>query len=434
MTGPRRPTRTRRSSDRVRVTPRGWTLAGASVALVAAGRILGADECSAVGVSGLVLVAAAVVWVRYGRAPLRVLRRPDPLTPHVGDHARIDVALTPTTRRGSAGFTLVEDVDGGRLQARFSIPTLRAGTAVRRAYRLPTERRGEAPVGPATAWRTDPFGLARGRTVLAPTQTVIVRPRVFRIAAPDLGHGTRAVADESDHARARTPDASGDFAAVRPYEVGDDPRRVHWAASARADELMVRQDVAPRPGRTLVVLDTRAFAPDHDGAEAFERAVEAAASVVTALQRVARPVECRTADGTALTRSGTDRTHRVLDRLAVVSPGDGDLIAALADERGTRAPELVVVVTAAHDAVTRAAVARFARRSATLLVVTADADPTLPEVGGRTGRAELTVVVDARTVPFATAWEAAVGRRGPVRRAARGTPLAGVRARPGGGR
>lgn len=394
------------------MTPRGWTVVGASVALAVAGRLLGADECTAVGIAGLLLVGVAVVWVRAGRAPVRVLRRPDPFTPHVGDPARIDVALTPTTRRGSAAFTLVEDVDGGRLQARFPVPGLRAGSAVRRAYRLPTERRGPTPVGPATAWRTDPFGCAQGRTVLAEAQTVIVRPRVFRIAAPDLGAGTRPAIEEHDHARARTPDAGGDFAAVRPYEVGDDPRRVHWPASARADELMVRQDVAPRPGRTLVVLDTRAFAVGHDAAAAFERAVEAAASVVTALQRAARPVECRTADGTPLTRSGSDRSHRVLDRLAVVAPGDADRVAALADDH--RAPEQVVLVTAAHDATTRAALARFSRRSATLLVVTADAEPGAPTTDART------VVVDARSTPFAAAWEATVGRSGPVRRAARG--------------
>ena len=414
MTGLRSLLRARRSADRIRVTPRGWTLVGAAVAMGVAGWVLGAVECSAVGVAGLLLVVAAVVWVRYGRAPLRVLRRPDPLAPHVGDHARIDVALTPTTRRGAAGFVLVEDVDGGRLQARFAIPRLRAGTAVRRAYRLPTERRGPAPVGPATAWRADPLGLARGRTVLAEAQSVIVRPRVFRIAPPDLGAGTRPAADQTDHARARTPDATGDFAAVRPYEVGDDPRRVHWAASARADELMVRQDVAPRPGRTLVVLDTRAFPAGHDGAEAFERAVEAAASVVTALQRIARPVECRTANGTTLTRSGTDRSHRVLDRLAVVAPGDADLIAAQADDRGHHAPETVVLVTAAHDAVTRAAVAHFARRSATLCVVTGDTDPMLPDLSVR----DRTIVVDARAIPFPDAWERAVGRRGPVHRGA----------------
>ncbi|MEI8001968.1 MAG: DUF58 domain-containing protein [Actinomycetes bacterium] len=438
MTRLRRTPRARRATVRARITRRGWTVVGAAGALVVAGRVFAAAECTAVGIAGILVVAVSVARVAFGRPPTQVLRRPEPRHPHVGDAARIDLLVTPSTRRGTAGYLLTEAVDGGRLQARFEVPSLRSGTAVRRAYRLPTERRGPAPVGPATATRSDAFGFAGGKRVVAEADTVLVRPRVFPIAAPTLGMGLHATSDDSDHNRARSPDAAGDFLSVRPYEVGDDPRRVHWAASARADDLMIRQDVAPRPGRTLVVLDTRAARPapsapsapsagrtgiDNETSDApdvettdepFERAVEAAASVVTALQRVARPVECRTADGTPLTLTANDRSHRVLDRLALVTRTDADLLAALTTEPGHRAPELVVLVTAGHDHVTRAAIARFARRSATIAVVTGDRPgaPPDPLAAHRSGRTARAVVVDARREPFPTAWERATGLRG----------------------
>ena len=45
---------------------------------------------------------------------------------------------------------------------------------------------------------------------------------------------------------------------MREYRDGDDLRRIHWPATARTGELMVRQEDRPAKRRAVVVLDTRA--------------------------------------------------------------------------------------------------------------------------------------------------------------------------------
>src|SRR3546814_16616002 len=84
-------------------------------------------------------------------------------------------------------------------------------------------------------------------------------------------------------AGARQPNSLGrtgeDFYALRPYVVGDDLRRVHWPSSARHDELLIRQNELPWPGRTTVLLDVRKAAPNRDS---LEVPVHVAATVVAA--------------------------------------------------------------------------------------------------------------------------------------------------------
>src|SRR5438105_13844791 len=71
-----------------------------------------------------------------------------------------------------------------------------------------------------------------------------------------------------------------DFFALREYEMGDDLRRVHWRSTARTGELMLRQDEMPWESRATILLDNR---PSTHSGDSFERAVEAAASIATAM-------------------------------------------------------------------------------------------------------------------------------------------------------
>lgn len=395
---------------RVGLTRRGWTVAGAAVGLLVGGRLLGADELGVLGLAALATLAGAAVWVGVTHTALAVRRDVDPGRLHVGDAARVD--LTITASRTTPLVDLTEPIDDDRLRARFLLAPLHAGTFARPAYRLPTDRRGPLVLGPTTVARTDPLGLAHRDRVVADAETVLVRPRVHHIAPPVLGAGRRPTVDDTESPRAPAGDSGGEFLAVRPYEVGDDPRRVHWRSSARTDDLMVRQHVAPRRGHTLVVLDTRAPDPDLAAPVAdpgFERAVEAVASIVAALTRARRPVECVTTGGTVLADTGTD-PQRTLDRLATVTTGEPDLLDALARSRRPLPPELVIVVTAHADDAVRTARRVLARRTPSLLVVT----------GGEAGadartRGGADPVVDARTTPFPDAWRAAH----PTHRAAR---------------
>jgi uncharacterized protein (DUF58 family) len=70
-----------------------------------------------------------------------------------------------------------------------------------------------------------------------------------------------------------------EFYGLREYRVGDDLRRVHWASTARTDQLMIRQPENLLQGRLTVAVDLRAEV--HDAAT-LEGTLSAAASVAMA--------------------------------------------------------------------------------------------------------------------------------------------------------
>ena len=121
-------------------------------------------------------------------------------------------------------------------------------------YRIPTDRRGVLTIGPLTAVRHDVLGLARSVIEVAGTEEVLVAPRAHLLDMPALGHGVLG-----RHLLALAQRLGpGDFHSLRDYVDGDEPRTIHWRASARSEELKVRQDtveglrrcvVAARPAR-----------------------------------------------------------------------------------------------------------------------------------------------------------------------------------------
>ncbi|MEZ5140325.1 MAG: DUF58 domain-containing protein [Acidimicrobiales bacterium] len=127
-----------------------------------------------------------------------------------------------------------------------------------------------------TAELADPFGLAR-RAVPGPAaQTVTILPGIEPLEGRLVGAGRQEpLAGRSTRSMATS--GIEDLATLRPYVVGDDLRRVHWPASARADDLLVRRDEERWQGHLTLVLDVD---PAAMPADAFEQAVSAAASVV----------------------------------------------------------------------------------------------------------------------------------------------------------
>ena len=75
-----------------------------------------------------------------------------------------------------------------------------------------------------------------------------------------------------------------DDVSIRSYRDGDDLRRIHWPATAKTGELMVRQEDRPARRRAAIVLDSRARGHHGSGTSgSFEWAVTACASVAAHL-------------------------------------------------------------------------------------------------------------------------------------------------------
>lgn len=308
------------------LTRTGWAVAAITVAGVVAGRLLGSLELFVLGATaGAVLVVAAVMAVA-ARSGVRVHRQVHPARVHAGNDAQVELSVTATGRRRSPAV-LVTDRVAGSHHAQVMVGPLTPGDRAHGTYRLTTTRRGVVELGPMRVTTSDPFGLVAIRVADAATDTVVVLPAVEQI--PAVPH----VRDDDPLAGARQPLrwAGGDeFHALRPYVTGDDLRSVHWPASARHDELVVRQHDQRWQGRTTVVLDTRAAV--HSPAS-FEGCVSAAASILAAGARRGDLLALRTggdppqiaADRSqrSLDRLGASHAHadHLLERLATIAPG-----------------------------------------------------------------------------------------------------------------
>src|SRR4029077_2312386 len=277
---------------------------------------------------------AAMLWVR-AHAPRLKARREVKERLQVGVQGRVDVVVEAT--RNTPTLTINDAFDGGRRAARLLLAPLHTGEEARAAYRFPTDRRGRFEVGPLRATVSDPFGLVqRTRHVLGAEQ-VIVYPRVRDLLPPPETGGLDLDRDQPQ-VRSRI-EPSGEFHTLRDYAPGDDLRHVHWRSTARRGQLMMRQNEARRRTPVLVLLDVRPGA--HDRAS-FERAVEACASIVSAIDRTDRPVEVMLSTGRMIGAAGRRHLGTVRDELAVVEPHGPDRIVAAESRR--RSGALVAIM------------------------------------------------------------------------------------------
>jgi uncharacterized protein (DUF58 family) len=396
---------------RTNPTRQGWTvLASALIALVI-GRLFGILELYVISAALAAAVVVAWIVVRLWRPNVNVHRwiRPSVLT--AGDVGRVEVLVQQVGSTRSPSFELVEPV-GHTRTARMVVAPLRPDDEVSAGYRIPTERRGVLTIGPLTAIRHDVLGLARSITEVAGTEEVLVSPRAHLLDMPALGQGTLG-----RHLLALAQRLGpGDFHSLRDYVDGDEPRSIHWRASARSEELKVRQHTVEGLRRCVVLLDQHIPLGD-DGEEAFERAVTAAASVVHSADRAGLTTRFVTTDGADI--RGPDVAAQTLHLLARINPSKQPVVPVERDPG--EGLGLVIAITTGPGTGAWAALERVAEPSLTTLgVFTLDA----PRRAG-------VLAVDARTESaFVEGWGlmAGVARLAPSRRdLSAAAPLTGVR-------
>jgi uncharacterized protein (DUF58 family) len=298
----------------VRPTRTGLLVGIASAVLVLAGRVLGLAELYAIGAAVGLLAVVCGLWVALRRLDIVVTRSVRPSRVHVGNPCTVEIQVRNRSGRATPVLRLLDPVTGTAGADLLLAPIrLRRTTSV--SYRLPTTSRGIVTVGPMQVAVSDPFGLASTRSSAAPPVEVTVLPRVDDI--PPL---PRSVGPDPDGAaETGSLGRSGeDFAALRPYIVGDDLRRVHWPSSARTGDLLVRQHDIPWQGRVCVVLDLRRQANDE---VTLERAVSAAASVVRTHLRRGDHVRLVTTTGVDSGYGlGASHLDGLLEYLAIAAP------------------------------------------------------------------------------------------------------------------
>jgi uncharacterized protein (DUF58 family) len=322
---------------------------------------------------------------------------------HVGQISRVEVRIRNLRARATPVLSLRDPVTG-TAGAELLVSPLDQGSASVASYRLPTEHRGIVHVGPLQVVITDPFGLAVASTRGAPRVEVTVFPRVDEIRAVPFTSGNDPLAGVlHPHALGRSGD---DFYALRPYVVGDDLRRIHWPSTARHDELLVRQQEQPWQARTTVLLDVRRAA--HDAAS-LERAVSAAASIVSANGARRDLVRLLTTDGSD-SGFGTGTTHlqALLEHLAVIEATGSASLRAMLDlvQRDGQGALIIVVGQTAGDELR--ATTRLRQRFGLVSVVRVDGAPQRPGSGEPPGAAGAHVIRVTGDTPFSHAWNRAI--------------------------
>lgn len=254
-------------------TRQGWTAVVAAATAFAAGRIFGLIELYVLGVGLVAVVVIALCSVQ--RTPPRLVTRRElvPSVVQAGEAARVDLVLHNADTRTSPALELWEPV-GGRGGAPMQLASLRRGESAAASYRIPTSTRGAIDVGPLRATRRDVLGLCRRTTEVPGGERLLVVPFHSPVAFSSSGGGRLG-----EVLRMKAFGQTGnEFESLREYVAGDDLRRVHWKASARSTELIVRETAVEGVRRCTIALDRDAAQYDSDG---FERAVSVAASIVT---------------------------------------------------------------------------------------------------------------------------------------------------------
>jgi len=347
-------------------TARGWLVATTGLVLCVASRAFGAEALGQVGLALIVLLISALIVVRLGRHDLAVTRRLAP------DRAVAETLVTGTLELrndglGAAPLVLLEDGLPAvlRTRARFAFSGIEARGKRAAAYKVRPSRRGRFEIGPAEMYCVDPFSLARVKKVAGGKSTLLVYPKIEQLVLPrDLGE-RRSLSVSA--LRQPTGATGEDFYTLREYVEGDDLRKIHWPSTAKRQRYMIRQEETPWHNRATIVLDDRGAT--YKG-EAFERAVEAAASLVDLYHRSGYTYRLTGAHDPGLPSSrGARHRSQCLDHLAMIqkrslgSEPDPLLVARFAElEARTSAEGTLVVVGGDLEAEAAVAMSRCRRR------------------------------------------------------------------------
>jgi uncharacterized protein (DUF58 family) len=394
------------------VTRRGRLTLALGLGTYLAAWAFGARALYAPAVGLLIAAGLAVAWTRLLSRPFRLRRSVDRENAVEGDDVGIRIELEADGGILPASVVL-HDPAVGLGERDLVVP--RDGNRLRTSYRVSRVPRGRYRFVGAEVSVEDPFGLSRRSQRLSDTGTLLVYPRLTKLAALFSERGLRS--HGAGRMLLRRP-AGFELHSVREYQDGESLRRVHWPSTARRRQLMVKElEDSPRD-EVVVVLDAQAgFAAGTPPDSSFDLQVRAAGSILWTHARRGRNTRLLATSASlesVAVQSYERDWPRALEALATADhDGRRPLEAVLADETGAaaRASDLVVVTAALRPALLETLVTRTVSRQRVSLVYV--------ELPSFAARERQTVGIDAAVLRLEAAGI-------PVARLRRGDDLAGV--------
>lgn len=197
------------------------------------------------------VLIAAFIWSQLNRRGLRIKRQIQPSQAQVGQVVQEVVEVQNLFWLPKLWLEIRDrsTLPGHRVGA---VVSLAARKAKRWRVRTRCLHRGLYHLGPTAVFTGDPFGLFQISRVFHETNELLVYPPTvplssFGIPESELPGGTHT----QRRAYHTTPNAAG----LREYLPGDPMNRIHWAASARSQKLMVKEFELDPTADIWLVLD-----------------------------------------------------------------------------------------------------------------------------------------------------------------------------------
>jgi uncharacterized protein (DUF58 family) len=326
----------KRRSRRVPLTREGWWFLFATLVVGAAAFNAGINLMFLVFgmMICLILANGFMSWTSLWGLDIR---RRHPAAVHAGTPYLMGIGVRNIKRRLPTFSLEVEDsTDDRPVDRRCYFLKLPAGREQETAYRNVIPERGLHRLTGFRITTRFPFGLIRNARELPMTEEIIVYPALVPVSPQILGGGeTASTAQDS-----MRPNRSGDFHGLRDYQHGEDPRQIHWRASARRGRLLLRENEDDTGRVAMVILDEGEVSPQATHPGSYEAAVSLAASAALVLLR--QGFEVGLCAGTLFLgpSAGNQQGTAVLKALAQVQPavrpeggpGGDDLSASLTRE------------------------------------------------------------------------------------------------------
>lgn len=311
---------------KIRSSPRLRAYVSAGLVGMAAGLAAGSPEPVLIGTAFLVL---AVVGILGGQAlPLQVSILEWPQSMIEGEERRIrlrfesegDTGRTYADLNLSRGLDLVE-ADGARVfgEGRLMLPAVGRSTDIVVTVRASTW--GRHRIGPISTFTEAPLSMFDVGQVAPDLRTWVVVPQ--EIALRRLLSPLETNLHSGDLV-SKLRGSGSEFADMRSYAPGDDPRHINWRVSSRSDGLWVNERHPERNGDVILLVDAQVEA-NTGLVELVDRSVRLAAALLQGHARRRHRLGLVTLDGMCRwVGPGSGEIHRrkLLEQLLGVRPGE----------------------------------------------------------------------------------------------------------------
>jgi uncharacterized protein (DUF58 family) len=228
------------------VTQHGFIFTIVAILTTSIGVLFRWQEFLLIGLVLLFLLIASALFVVYSPPSLLLSRQQMVSTTRTVETSFL-VDVESRRKRG-----LFVEFAGGPLPfRRIPVPQQRGKRVVR--VQIDTQSRCDVELGPTQLVISDVFGYFRRNVGSCGSIRIVVQPRVFDVSNP-ISSRSRGDNDEGR----LTGWGSQLSELVTEYNLGDEPRRIHWRTSAKVGKLMVRKELSPERTDVMLCLDTDA--------------------------------------------------------------------------------------------------------------------------------------------------------------------------------